>query len=237
MLEPQTREPSWWYPLLDFVFPPLCLGCAEFTEAPEGICEACQAAIDSDPVPICLNCLQPLQEQLLCDVCGEWALPLFFCGAYVAPLDEIVKQLKFHGITSPAAFFARQLSERFAEQIANLNDAQLIPIALHPGREDARGYNQATLLAEALSENLGLPVDCRSLRRVRKRRPQAQLSLRKRVANIKGVFGALPPSRPGVRSILVDDVVTSGITVMQAKQVLEESGHKVVAVIAIAHGS
>ncbi len=170
-------------------------------------------------------------------MCGEWSLPIFFCGDYVAPLDEIVKQFKFHGITSPAKFFARQISERFATTIVGLEATQLIPIALHPGREDFRGYNQALLFAQALSEYLGLPVDELSLRRVRKRRPQAQLSLRKRVANISGVFRALPPARTGIRSILVDDVVTSGVTVMQAKQVLEEAGHKVVAVIAIAHGS
>jgi ComF family protein len=237
MIELREREPAWWHPLMDFVFPPLCLGCGEFTEAAEAICGACCAEIDHDATPICLNCLQPLQEKNLCGVCGEWALPLFFCGGYVAPLDSIIKQFKFHGITPPADFFARQLADSFGEQIADLNANQLIPIALHPAREDVRGYNQAFLLAEALGKHLGLPVDNTSLRRVHKRRPQSNLSLRKRVANIKGVFRALPPPTPGTRSILVDDVATSGVTVMQAKEVLEEAGHRVVAVMAIAHGS
>jgi len=223
-------------PLFDFLFPPLCLGCGKFDSDHSHICERCEQAIDRVVEPLCLNCLQPLSPEGRCETCREHALPLFVWGRYREPLDEIIRQFKFKGITAPARIFGALLAAEYGYRLHALAPDRLIPVSLHPARENQRGYNQAALLAREISAALDIPVDEGSLWRVKRRKPQAQLGMTERVANIRGVFRAEAPATGRSRVALVDDVVTSGVTVLQAKETLEQVGHRVVGIVAIAHG-
>ena len=232
-----VKKTGWLRGLLDFVFPPLCLGCASFNDDQYDICEKCLAAIDRYQNPICLSCESVITNNAKCPACGEKSLPLFAFGNYCNPLNEIVIQFKFHGITSPATILADLINQQFGERIASLNATALVPIPLFPSRENSRGYNQAVLLAEQLSVRLALPVRGDIIFRIRKRKPQAKLNLRQRATNIKGVFSVVEPSEKQRRVILVDDVVTSGATVREATKILTEANYSVSAVIAMAHGA
>ena len=92
------------------------------------------------------------------------------------------------------------------------------------------------MIAESISEVIDVPVVSDILYRVHKRRPQARLDFEKRLGNIKDVFEADPGEHNDKKIILVDDVVTSGATVLEARKVLENSGCQVTAIISIAHG-
>ena len=74
---------------MDFVFPPLCLGCGRFNESTIPVCPGCLAAIDRFSDPICLRCLRPNVSTDTCPVCGKDWLPLFAYGEYVAPLRAV----------------------------------------------------------------------------------------------------------------------------------------------------
>ncbi len=228
-----------WSPvrgLLDFIYPPLCLGCGEFHDSEDRLCGQCLRAIDRFECALCLDCLQPLNKQMACDFCGEFAVPLFAYGEYCSPLSDIIGQFKFRGITSPATVFARWIAASFGEQLASLGADALVPIPLHRYRETQRGYNQAKILADRLSPLIGLPVSTGVLYRVKKGRPQARLGSKQRARNIRNAFAAEHSSAPK-KVILVDDVVTSGATMREAVRTLKAAGHKVAGAIAVAHGS
>ncbi len=72
--------------------------------------------------------------------------------------------------------------------------------------------------------------------RHKRRRPQARLKREKRRANVAGVFTAVKGEKEIKRVLLVDDVVTTGATVLEAKKCLEQNGYTVVGIVAIAHG-
>lgn len=222
--------------LWDFVYPPICLGCGEFCDSEHGVCESCLRSIHRFEDPICLNCLSVLVGEPRCAVCADLSLPLFALGDYAQPLRDIILQFKFKGITTPARLMADLLWQQFDSRFAKLKPVVLVPIPLHPGRESQRGYNQAALLADQLAELMDVPVHHNLIFRVEKRKPQASLSLRERIKNIKGVFVAAPAEDRRGRLILVDDVVTSGATVLEATRTLTAAGHQVAAIIAIAHG-
>ena len=232
-----VKRATWLHGALDFVFPPLCYGCGVFSESRIGICERCLAAIDRYRDPVCLSCQSVLPSAVSCPLCGDEAFVLFACGHYEPPLKEIVLQFKFRGITSPAAVMAGMLDEQFGDQIRRLNAVALVPIPLYPSRQNYRGYNQAALLARQLSPRLGLPVREGVILRIKKRRPQARLNLKKRATNIRGVFVVPRPAEESSTVILVDDVVTSGATVLEARKTLIGAGYRVAGVIAIAHGA
>ncbi len=226
---------TWLAGLIDFVYPPLCLGCSDYTENGNGICDCCLTSIETFDFPFCLNCDDFIATGYRCPVCAGSSLPLYAFGNYTDPLEQIVIQFKFKGITRSSEFFAGLLVDRFGTDIISLGAQALIPIPLHTRRETYRGYNQAEIFACDLSGALGLEVRSDVIKRGKKRRPQARLSLAQRAANIKGVFEIDEPPDDLSRVILVDDVVTSGSTVREAARTLREVDIKVLAVIAIAH--
>lgn len=110
----------------------------------------------------------------------------------------------------------------------------LIPVPLHPKREQERGFNQATLLAKEVGRGCGLPVGRRLLRRVRA--TEAQRGARKeREANVKGAFRVDRPEKVnGRRVLLIDDVFTTGATVSECAKALMAAGAAEVAVYTLA---
>lgn len=227
---------EWLRGLVDFIFPPLCLGCGEYTENDHSICDHCFETIDKFSRPFCLNCLDMIPESG-CRACERNSIPLYAYGNYTAPLEQIIIQFKFKGMTSCARLFAALIKEQFGPEISSLGAEALVPVPLHFGRESYRGYNQAKLLATELSNLLEIDIREDLLSRVKKRRPQARLSLRERGSNIRGVFEATKELPEVGRVVLVDDVVTSGSTVLEASRELSRIGIDVVGVIAVAHAS
>jgi len=237
MLTSLIRRYSWLHGLLDFAFPPLCCGCAEFTEAESGICDTCEASIDTFPVPLCLSCFDGMPRSGNCVNCGQTSIPLMVYGSYAAPLRDIIQQFKFRGITRLAGVFAERLSDQFGDSLRSMEPAMFVPIPLHVVRESSRGYNQALLIAQRLGESLNMAVADDVLIRRKRRRPQSKLSPDLRAANVKDVFTCIQaPEKDTSNVILVDDVVTSGATLREARNSMEESGYRVTAAVAVAHG-
>ncbi|MBD0282941.1 MAG: ComF family protein [Thermoleophilaceae bacterium] len=107
----------------------------------------------------------------------------------------------------------------------------LVPVPLHPARRRRRGFNQAAVLAEALARRTGLPVaDCLS----RSGRSGSQVG-RPRPARLSA-----PPGRirahalvPG-RTLVVDDVATTGATLAACARALRAAGTRDVRAITFA---
>jgi len=222
--------------LVDLALPPLCTACGEYTESPTGLCDSCIRRIDRYNYPICLQCEQPMFSGAICLQCGGETLILFAFGNYVDPLKEAVHQFKFRGVTRVAGYFADEITGGFGTEISTFKPATLVPIPLHPSREHARGFNQATVFAEALASRLSISVDTELLIRVKKGKPHSRLSDAARARNIRGVFAVTSESAAEESLLLVDDVVTGGHTVREARSALVQAGFHVPAVISIAHG-
>ncbi|MFZ5979474.1 MAG: ComF family protein [Candidatus Zixiibacteriota bacterium] len=234
-----NRNP-WVKAVLDFMYPPLCLGCGEFNESVSDICERCLDAVERYDRPFCLNCRMEITSGHCCHRCGEESFVLFAWGNYIDPLKAVIHQFKFKGIATPAETFAEALAGQFGERIKAHGADRLVPVPLYPTREYARGYNQSALLAEALGRRLDVDIDSEIIVRREKRRSQSRLNEYQRRKNITGVFSVIKDNSNNddkpPRLILVDDVVTSGATVFEARRVLTEAGYRVPAVIAAAHG-
>lgn len=222
--------------VLDFVFPPLCPGCGEYLEGEHPICGTCRGRFDTYELPFCIRCRLQISIWPECPSCRCSLLPLFAYGNYVDPLKQVILEMKFRGMLDSIPALVDGLTETFGERIASRQADCLVPIPLHPAREYARGYNQALEIASALSCRLELPVQRGLLYRHAKRKPQQTLPAARRATNIRGVFDAAGSDLEGARVLLVDDIVTSGETAMEASRVLEAAGHRVVGVIALAHG-
>ena len=131
---------------------------------------------------------------------------------------HLLHQFKYHGW--------RRLADRFAEAMVpllsgGLSGAELVPIPLARGRLRQRGYNQAAELAQALARLTGARVAEDRVGRHRETATQTRLATAERRANLAGAFAATERDRPAV---LIDDVFTTGATLLSAASALLDAG-------------
>ena len=111
-------------------------------------------------------------------------------------------------------------------------------IPLSKSRLFARGFNQAEMIAKFFKSSLGLETGNFLIRK--KDIPfQAELSSRaQRYKNIKGSFKLIPNANVKDKTIiLVDDVVTTGATCVEAGRILKAAGCRKVYVLSLARSS
>ncbi|MCY4436491.1 MAG: ComF family protein [Chloroflexi bacterium] len=102
--------------------------------------------------------------------------------------------------------------------------AAIVPVPLHPKREAERGFNQASLLALAVSERLHLPVLSDGIVRIVDTPPQVGLSREQRLRNVAGAFSARRSAFQHGGILLLDDVATTGATLVTCAQELVQEG-------------
>jgi ComF family protein len=184
------------------------------------VCRPCAGRWAPLPYPQCSRCGQPIDAVTACRICADWppGLERVASAVWLDPsARRAVHLLKYEGWKRIAQSLAAPLRPLLAGSL----DAVLVPIPLAPARERSRGYNQARQLAEALAELTGQRVAAR-LRRIRETATQTKLTPEQRAANLRGAFRAEPG--PSVAAVLVDDVFTTGATLVSAASALLEAG-------------
>ncbi len=212
-----------WVDLLALIFPERCVSCGQ---AGNLFCSECQRKIDFVLPPLCLLCGYPSSNDLLCRRCQQSTLAIdgirsvaFFEG----PLREAVHALKYRGLRSLALPLAGLMSVCWRRE--PLPADVIVPVPLHRRRLRERGYNQAALLARALGAEIGLPVREDWLSRTRATFPQVELDASERKKNVAGAFQYQTRDPVvGRRVLLVDDVCTTGATLVSCSLALRQAG-------------
>ena len=110
----------------------------------------------------------------------------------------------------------------------------IIPVPLAPKRQRQRGYNQSEQLAHGISEITGLPIYNKVVRRVSFKGSQTNRGRWERNENVAHVFELRDAAAiSGRHLLLVDDVVTTGATLIACAQELAQAGSIKVSVLAL----
>jgi ComF family protein len=204
---PGTIEPDIWQSL-DFLYGAGCNVCGiplpEAT-APESVC------------PVCLA--QPPQVTAM-----RAAL------AYDDVSKPLILNMKHGARKDGVKVFANWMAE--AAPFARKVDL-IMPVPLHWTRLWARGYNQASWLAQALASHVKRPYAPLTLHRKRRTPSQNGLSASGRSRNVEGAF-AVSQDVAGKTILLVDDVYTTGATINACAKALLRAGSARVDGVALA---
>ncbi len=130
--------------------------------------------------------------------------------------------LKYRPNRRLAAVMAAWLEASFYQ--AGWEASLVVPVPLSQRRRNRRGYNQAELLADEFARRLHLPLEHRSLQRIRDTRTQVGLVPDERWRNVQGAFRATGSVLAGQVVVLIDDLYTTGATLSACAQALHEAG-------------
>jgi ComF family protein len=228
--------------LLNLLFPPRCPSCREDVAAPGALCGVCWKALSFIAAPMCAICGHPFEfslgEQAECGECMR-RKPAYAKARAVLRYDEHssrpITGFKFSDRTVLAPMFGDWLARAGAEFLPRAD--ALVPVPLHWRRLLWRRYNQSALLAHAVSRKTGLTVLPDILTRRKRVKPQAGLTRRQRLINMRGVFAVHPrrkASIAGKRLVLIDDVITTGATLNHCAKALLKAGASEVYVLTLA---
>ena len=174
------------------------------------------------------------REQVRCRRCDDDAFTAArACGIYEGALRASILRLKHQ----PHLCSRLRVQLVNLQALAPLNRAtRIVPVPLHAAREQARGFNQATLIGRALSRATALPMDDVSLVRTHHTdRHRAGMDAKGRRETVANAFRVTYPALvAGERVLLVDDVFTTGATVSSCAQTLLDAGAAEVYVLTIA---
>ena len=97
----------------------------------------------------------------------------------------------------------------------------IVPIPLSRKKERQRGYNQSEWIAWGISEATGIPTDTTSVVRTKSNPSQTTLDHRQRRENVRDIFAVRHPgSLEGRHILLVDDVITTGATMLSCAETI-----------------
>ena len=165
----------------------------------------------------------------VCESCMALPPPfsrLYSAYIYQPPVSALISSYKYHG----KLVYGKVLSLKLAATLETAYGDNhwphlLVPVPLHAKRIRQRGFNQALEIARWLSAELDLPFSYQVVNRSKDTAQQAGLSAAARRKNIRGAFRIAKPEQvSGKRLAIVEDVVTTSITVTELARVLMKAG-------------
>jgi ComF family protein len=208
--------------VISLIAPHRCIKCSALGSL---LCDIC--AIDAfTALPVrCWRCKQLSRQSKTCQTCYRasnlryvWAV-----SSYEGAAKELVELLKFKNARAAAKIIALQIAQKLPDLPPR---TIVVPLPTATRRIRQRGYNQAALIAKELARNHSLRYYDVLLRSGQSRQVGANRSLRQ-----KQLYGAfmVKNNHKAVSNhpiLLVDDVLTTGSSLIEATRVLRAAGHK-----------
>lgn len=193
------------------------------------LCEGCREPLLRQEEVLCLNCLMALprtnfhhraDNEAALRVAGRigyehaTAFCLFSNGGL---LQHLLHRLKYSGRKNIGIFLGTQAAIDLQGSSWISEIEAIVPVPLHPKKEQMRGYNQSALIAKGMASVLQVPVAVKALRRIRNTESQTRKNREDRIHNVSGAFVADASQLPkAAHVLLVDDVLTTGATLEAA---------------------
>ena len=147
-----------------------------------------------------------------------------------------VYKFKYMGRQEYASFYAKEAVRLCGRKLKRLGIDAIIPVPMYEDKEIKRGYNQADVLAKALSHELGIPCYSDVIKRVRDTQPMKELDVRGRRNNLKKAFNIAQNDVKFKCTLIIDDIYTTGSTIDEIAHEFRIAGVRKVYCLTLAIG-
>ena len=224
---------SFWHRLLDLISPRLCVVCGQrLTVSEEIICSKCnfhlpRTGFQQDPYE------NEMAKLFWHQIPIERATALFYYEAH-SETANILYELKYKNRPDIGEVVGRLVAKEL--QPSGFFDGidGIVPIPLAKKRQRQRGYNQSQEIACGISEITNLPIYDKAVRRNVFEGSQTNKGRWERNENVEKVFEMTDETAiQGKHLLIIDDVVTTGATVIACAKELCKAGNVKVSVLAL----
>lgn len=234
-----------WLALLRGLLPAECHVCGR--PISQGVlCLKCQPrhALIQDDSNLCLRCGGIFNSEGTCPRCELYPLPfesLTYLWEYGGLVRDFLCALKYRPSRSLCRLAGRLMAEELDKRPFKNWDL-IVPMMASPKTLQVRGFNQCRVIAVAMRDNAfslrSIPITEILLAmpgsKGRRSEPRARLDRMKRLRSKVEIVVKNAAGIEGKRVLLVEDVVTTGVTVNAASYALISAGAKAVDVVALA---
>jgi ComF family protein len=200
------------------------------------LCGGCRRNLYTGETYVCTHCLMqlpftryhqmtdnPLERMFRARIPVEGVTALlFFNRGGIA--RQLLHRVKYYGDTHTAVALGRLLGAA----LRNSHYARcgaVVPVPLHPSKLRIRGFNQSSLIAQGVHEEMGIPLLADGLQRVVATQTQTRKTREARWDNVATAFAAGAAIKGCLGTVLlIDDVLTTGATLEACARVLLEAG-------------
>jgi ComF family protein len=217
--------------ILDFVLPPICV--------------CCEKPLEPDKRFVCGECMTKLKKvDDGYDIFRDRVHKVNFEGNALSlywfiegsEIQHILHALKYSKMKSIGKLFGRIIGNEVQKRFRMKYD-YAVPVPLHKSKQRERTYNQSDYICLGIREALNTEPLVKCLKRTRYTKTQTKLSIDERHENVRNAFTINSKYRStitGKNIILVDDVITTGSTILECARVLKENRCREVTICSIA---
>lgn len=203
---------------ISIIAPNHCFGCSKESNI---LCDACLHGECAESLDTCFLCSKPTAAGQVCQACKAHTTlgHVWVATEYRGVIRQVIRAYKFGRLQAAH----RPLASAIDAHLPYLEDVTVAHIPTATNRVRQRGYDHAKLLAQEVARRRSW----RHATLLRRRHNLRQVGSG-RAERLQQAQGAFEPIRPidvaGRHILLIDDVVTSGATLMAAAGALSAAG-------------
>ena len=158
----------------------------------------------------------------------------YFYFAKGSDYRRLIHRIKYNGKKECGRYLGMMMAREWGGDFFAGID-YIVPVPLHPRKERKRGYNQSEWIAQGISDETGIPLYVDGLVCRTQRESQTQKGIYERYLATKESFELLPDTPlVGAHVLIVDDVVTTGATLLACGEALMKGGVHAVSMATLA---
>lgn len=198
-------------PLLHLFYPHICTGCgSDLVNENNLLCLQCIS--DLPHTNFAMHANNPVEKSFW----GRLAITAAMSEFYFTKgtlIQTLIHEFKYKGNKDVGLYLGAIMGNSLLSSNRFTKIDALIPLPLFADKEFKRGFNQATILCNGISEVMNIPVINNNVIRTRFTETQTKKHRTERWKNVEGSFEIKNPKEiTGKHILLVDDVVTTGST-------------------------
>ena len=229
------RKTSLLSDLLDLISPRWCAICGTRLDAEESLlCARCEKEL-----PVTPFCESPYDNWMARLFWGQFpiekASAWFFFIPHAAP-SHLIYDIKYHDQKEQGELIGQIMVERH-QPYGFFNDIDaIVPLPITKKRNWMRGYNQSYQVARGISMETGIPVYNDVVERTHFTKSQTHQTAMERRINVRDAFQLVKAEKiEGKHLLLIDDVVTTGATIISCAQELAKAEGVRISVLSIGY--
>ena len=200
-------------------------------------CSVCGKPLNLDEKFLCRQCLMNIPRTHYEDISFNafdqlmaGKVPIERCASYFFyqkndPYASILHDTKYRNMPTLGRWLTEHATrEMLPSHFFDGIDA-IVPVPLHYTKLASRGYNQSQYLADGISRATGMPV-IKALKALHEHSTQTHKDATERMMNTQGMYAASERHCKGLENkhlLIVDDVVTTGSTLLACATALKAS--------------